>query len=421
MIVCVANIGSTSLKSSLIEIDDRFRQTALASADLERVTEPQESRFTATIGGVRQEQELISVEGYEQGLRYILSWYTGRNIIQSLASIDCVGFKCVLGERNGANHLTPGILAEMERFLFVAPVHNGPYLRGIEEFRRVLDVPLIGVFEPSFHYSVPEYRRFLGLPYQWHEFGIRTYGFHGASHRYLGACACSLLGINQARVISIHLGGSSSICAQKGGLSIDINQDFSPNSGLLQGTRVGHLDGTALLYAMQQLNLSIEEAQRAISYDAGLKSMAGLGTADMKTICTAAAAGDKRATMTRKLYVDGVRKCIGGYAAVLSGVDALIFGGGVGEGSPEIRQECLEGLEFMGIELDSSRNSRPLEGRSIISQESSPVTVAVARTDEAAVIAYFSAKAVQAGRDLRPEEMVFRLQEDDAGNKMSGR
>ena len=417
MIICVANIGSTSLKSALIEVDDNFRQTALASADLDRVTEPQQSRLTATIGGIRQAPESISVEGYEQALRFILSWYTEKSVITSLASIDCVGFKCVLGEHNGANHLTPEILAEMERYLFVAPVHNGPYLKGIEEFRKVLDVPLIGVFEPSFHYSVPEYRRFLGLPYEWHDLGIRTYGFHGASHRYLGACACRLLRNDQARVISIHLGGSSSICAQKAGLSFDINQAFSPNSGLLQGTRAGHLDGTALLYAMQQLNLSIEQAQTAISYDAGIKSMAGLGTEDMKTICTAAAAGNKRAQMTRELYVDGVRKCIGGYAAALSGVDAIIFGGGIGEASPEIRHQCLEGLEFMGVELDSVNNGRPWEGSAIISRESSPITVAVTRTDEAAVIAFFSAKAAQAGRDLRPEEMVFRLPGDDAGKK----
>jgi len=409
MIVCVANIGSTSLKSAILRIDANNHHVCLGEANLDRINEPGESQFTFYNGEQNAVTEMVQVQGYENGIHHILSWYVREKIISSIDSINCVGFKCVLGMRNGANQLTPDVLSEMRDFLFVAPVHNGPYLDGIEEFKKIVDVPLIGVFEPSFHHSIPEYRKYLGIPYEWHDLGIKKYGFHGASHRYLAAYAYKMMGHDQGRIITIHLGGSSSICAHKEGASFDVNQDFSPNSGLLQGTRTGHVDGTALLFAMNKLGLSVEQAQNEISYNGGLKSMAGVGTDDMRTIYEAADSGSERAQMAVDLYVDGVRKCIGAYAAAMGGVDFIVIGGGIGENSREIRRLCIRDLDFMDIYLDCDRNNDPAKSQGMISTESSPVPVSVAKSNEAAVIAYFACRVLQEGRDLEPAEMVFRL------------
>jgi acetate kinase len=351
----------------------------------------------------------VEVQGYGPGLAFILEWYLENGIISSVKDIDCIGFKCVLGKTNGANLLTPGILKEMEDLLFIAPVHNGPYLEGISELAKIIDAPMVGVFEPSFHFSVPEYRRYLGLPWEWHELGIQKYGFHGASHRFLAARAYQLLGSEEKRVVTVHLGGSSSICAHQDGRSVDINQDFSPNSGLLQGTRSGHIDGSALLYAMDRLGLSVREAQEEISHNAGIRSMAGLDTDDMRTITKAAGEGNHRAAMTVDLYIDGIRKTIGGYAAALGGLDALVLSGGIGENSAAIRDALTRNLEFMGIVIDPVRNENPPQGTGTISSACSRVKVAVIPTNEEAVVAWFAAEVVSTGRDLKPEEMIFRL------------
>jgi acetate kinase len=321
-----------------------------------------------------------------------------------------MGFKCVMGITNGANLLTPEILAEMEKFGFVAPAHNLPYLEAISEFKKVIDIPMVGVFEPSFHYSVPDYRRCLGLPRKWEALGVNKLGFHGASHRYLSASAYKLLRSDKGRVITVHLGGSSSICAVKDGESVDIDQHFSPNSGLLQGTRVGDADVTAVLFAMKHLDISIDQAQEELSYNSGLKGVADIGTEDFRSIRKEANNGNKRAKMALQLYIDGVKKHIGASATVLGGVDCIVFGGGIGENDPQIREQCLENMEFMGIFINKSSN-RQVQGKTaLISDEShSEVKVYVVPTNEELVVGYFTKKVVQKGRDLAPHEMNFIL------------
>jgi acetate kinase len=178
---------------------------------------------------------------------------------------------------------------------------------------------------------------------------------------------------------------------------------------VLQGTRSGDLDATAVLFAMRELGLSAEEAQDAISNSAGLKGMAGIGTDDCRTIEEAARSGNRRAQMTIDLYVDGVRKYIGAYATALGGVDCMVFGGGIGENGTEIRRRCLENMEFMGVKLDVPRNESCTGSEGMISADDSAVRVYVIPTNEEIVVAYFTKKVVELGRDLKPEEMVFRL------------
>ena len=412
MIIGIGNVGSTSLKSKIIDINDRNEIKVIGEANLDKIKTEGESNFVHSIGGETSVKEVINIVGFEEGIKYILNWYIKNGVISKPGDIEAMGFKCVMGETNGANNLTPEILDEMKKYIFVAPVHNLPYIETIGVFRKILDVPMVGVFEPSFHYSIPNFRRYSGLPWKWQELGIRKLGFHGSSHRYLSAAAFKLMGTEDINLITIHLGGSSSIAAIKDGKSIDTSMNFSPNSGLLQGTRIGDIDGTAMLFAMKELGLSIEEAQNEISNNAGLKGMAGIGIDDVKSILEAAGSGNERAKMAIELYIDGIRKYIGSFSTVLGGLDCIVFGGGIGEKSIYIREKCLENMEYMGIKLDLERNKESNGKQGLISSDysiDSKVKIYIVPTNEEVVVAYFTKRVVEEGRDLVPEEMIFRL------------
>jgi acetate kinase len=407
MIIGVGNLGSTSLKSKIFEIDAQDGIVALGEANLDCIKSPRESTFTTRIGNGPARKDSIDIVGFSAGIAHLLDWYVENGVVKALQQIEAIGFKTVMGVTNGANNLTPAILGEMEMYGFVAPIHNLPYVEAIAEFKKRLNVPMVGVFEPSFHYTLPEYRRYLGLPWEWNGLGIKRLGFHGASHRYLSAMAARAMGTSQFRLITAHLGGSSSLCAIEDGRSVDISTSFSPNSGVLQGNRCGDIDGTALLFAMKKLGLSPDEAQRAISNEGGLRGMAGLGTEDLRSILDAAETGNGRARMTVDLFCDGVRKHIAALAASMGGVDCIVVSGGIGENSAEIRSRCLERMEFMGVKLDARRNSVCRGEETLISTDDSPVTAMVIPTNEEMVVAYFTKKVVEYGRDLTPEEMVF--------------
>jgi acetate kinase len=342
----------------------------------------------------------------------ILDWYIKNGVIKQYRDIEAMGFKTILGETNGANLLTPKILDEMRRYSFVAPVHNMPYLEAIGEFKKVLgeDVPLVGVFEPSFHYSIPEYRRVMGFPWKWYkELGIKQNGFHGSSHRYMSALIYNLEHTEQLNLVTIHLGGSSSICAHKNGKSVDVSMKFSTDSGLLQGTRIGDCDGIGLLFAMKSLRLSVEEAQKEISSNGGLKGLAGIGTDDFREIMTASLAGNERCELAISAFIDGIRKYIGAFSAVLGGIDAIAFGGGIAEKNTDTRMKILENMEYMGIKLDPAKNEDFNGKQALISAPDSKAKIYITPTNEEIVVAYFVKKVVENGRDLTPAEMVFRM------------
>ncbi|MCG9479883.1 MAG: acetate kinase [Actinomycetia bacterium] len=413
MIIGIGNVGSTSLKSKIIDIDDQNNVKTLGQANLDKIKTEGQSNFSHSAGDEDTRKEVVEVCGFEDGIKLILDWYVANGVINKPQDIEAMGFKTILGVKNGANMLTPETLAEMKKFAFVAPVHNIPYIETIGIFDKILDVPMVGVFEPSFHYSIPEFRRYSGFPWEWYQqLGIKKNGFHGSSHRYLSAKAYQLEGTEDIRLVTIHLGGSSSMTALAGGKSVDTSMDFSPNSGLLQGTRVGDADATALLYAMKELGLTVEEAQEQISNNAGLKGTAGIGSDDMLEILAAAEQGNKRAKLAVDLYVDGIRKYIGSLATVLGGLDCMVFGGGIGEGNAYMRERILEDLEFMGIKLDLSRNKEVNGQLGLISSDysiDSKVKVYIIPTNEEVVVASFTKKVVELGRDLKPEEMLFRL------------
>lgn len=413
MIIGIGNVGSTSLKSKIIDIDDNNNITVLGEANLDKIKSEGESNFVHSVRDGASQKEVIDIVGFEAGVKLLLEWYVGNGVISNPRDIQAMGFKCVMGQTNGANNLTPDILDEMKKFYFVAPVHNIPYVETIGIFRKILDVPMVGVFEPSFHYSIPEFRRYCGFPWEWHsKLGIKKLGFHGSSHRYLSAMAYKLMGTENINLITIHLGGSSSMAAIKDGKVMDVSMSFSPNSGLLQGTRVGDIDGTALLFAMKELGLTVDQAQDQISNNAGIKGMAGLGTDDVKTILDASQEGNERAKMTIDLFVDGIRKYIGSFSTVLGGIDCMIFGGGIGEKSQYIREKCLDDMEYMGLKLDLEKNKEINGKQGLISSDysiDSKAKIYIVPTNEEVVVAYFTKRVVEEGRDLKAEEMVFRI------------
>ena len=255
---------------------------------------------------------------------------------------------------------------------------------------------------------MPEFRRALGLPWSWHETGARRLGFHGASHRYLAAAAIKAMGSERMRLVTAHLGGSSSLCAIRDGRSVDISTAFSPNSGVLQGTRSGDVDGTAVLFAMKELGLTVDQAQEQISNDAGLLGIAGIGTDDLRAIEEAAEQGntpraDRRGPLRRRHPQAHRRLRDGARRPGLSRVRRRHR-----RERPEIRQAALKGLEFMGIRLDLERNKVRGE-QALISAADSAVKVWVIPTNEEVVVASFTKRVVELGRDLTPEEMTFRL------------
>jgi acetate kinase len=410
MNILVCNVGSTSLKSKLFVFSAEGEAEPAGEANIDRINSNEISTFSYRVGNGEKQKKPLEISGLKNGIEFLLRWYSENEIFSDSLGIDAIGFKCVMGKTNGANLLTPAIIDEMRKYGFVAPAHNLPYIEAIEIFKSVIDVPLVGVFEPSFHYSLPDYKRYLGIPWEWHSLGIKKLGFHGASHRYLDAAASKMFGLKNGKIITLHLGGSSSICAIRNGLSVDINQQFSPNSGLLQGTRVGDTDVTSVLFAMNELGISVVEAQDMLSFGSGLKSMAGLGTEDCKTIEEAAKNGNERAQMSLDLYIDGIRKDIGGFATVLGGVDCIVFSGGTGENSPYIREKCLENLDFMGIVLDDELNRKTIGKGAIISDiKKSRVKISVIPTNEELVVAGFTKQVVEMGRDLLPHEMQFQF------------
>lgn len=356
MNILVPNLGSTSLKYQLLEMP---AETVLARGRLERVSD------------------------YREAIRQI---DTGRH------AVDAVAFKTVLaGEKyRGTFLIDDGVLAALEEYLPAAPAHNAIYLTGIRAFRETLPgVPLVAAFETEFHATMPEYAVRYGVPADWREkFGIRRYGFHGASHEYVSRRVPEILGTSaeKLRLVSCHLGGSSSMCAILGGRSVDTTMGFSPQSGLENATRHGELDVFAVLYMMERNGWTIDEVRRQLARTGGLAGLSGIPGGDVRDIEAAARQGNRDAALALDVFVYQVKKTIGAYAAAMGGLDAIAFTGGIGENAPGLRAACCGGLEFLGIRLDARRNQEGAGDR-VISADDSAVKVVVLTTNEELVVA----------------------------------
>jgi acetate kinase len=352
MNILVPNLGSTSLKYQILGMPS---EDVLARGRVERVRDYREAIATIATGGTRV--DAVALKAVHAGPRY-----------------------------RGTFVVDAGVVAAMEEYLCAAPAHNAIYLTAIRAFQESMPgVPLVAAFEPEFHGTMPEYARLYGVPQQWLEDGVAKYGFHGASHRYIAERVTAMLG-REVRLVSCHLGGSSSMCAVDRGRSVDTTMGFSPQSGLENATRHGDLDVFAVLFMMERHGWSIEEVRRQLARGGGLAGISGVEGGDVRDLEQAAANGNRCAALALDVFVYEVKKTIGAYAAAMGGVDAVAFTGGIGENSPRLRGACCAGLEFLGIHLDRERNENG-SGDRAISPEGAPVTVLALTTNEELVVA----------------------------------
>ncbi len=314
--------------------------------------------------------------------------------------MHAVGFKAVHGgpRYRGAYRVDDDLLGAMREFLPAAALHNRIYLGAMETFRRLRpDLPLVAVFETGFHRTMPEAAATYGVPRAWAgEHGVRKYGFHGASHRYISERTPEFLNraANELRLISCHLGGSSSVCAVRHGRSVDTTMGFSPQSGVENATRPGDLDSFAVLYMMEQLDLSIEQMREELVAHGGLAGISGIAGGDVRDIQEASERGDHDATLALETFAYGVKKTIGAFAAAMGGLDAVAFTGGIGERSAPLRALCCENLEFLGVRLDPVQNVFG-DGDRTISAAGWPVSVVVLATNEELVVARETVKLLE--------------------------
>ena len=356
MKILVPNLGSTSLKYQVLEMPG---ERVLARGRMERVSDYGEA--------VRQLHEEAS-------------------------GIDAVAFKAVHAgpEYCGTYRIDDGVVAAMQKFLDAAPVHNAIYLEAIRAFQREWpEVPLIAAFETEFHRTMPTQARLYGVPREWRVAdGIERYGFHGASHQFIAGRAPEFLGrgAEDFRLISCHLGGSSSICAIRDGYSVDTTMGFSPQSGLENATRHGDLDVFAVLSMMDRHGWDTAEVRRQLARESGLAGLSGVPGGDVRDIEEAERAGSDDARLALDVFTYEVRKTIGAYAAAMGGLDAIVFTGGIGENSVATRTLCCDGLGFLGIELDAERNEQG-RGDRLISPGGAGVQVMVLATNEEVVVA----------------------------------
>jgi len=388
MKVLIANIGSTSFKYRLFEMEG---ERTLAKGQAERVGQP---------GSAFQD--------YDSAIRTCLEQITqSGGPLESLAGLDAVGFKAVhAGPLTGACLVDNRVLDAMEEFSFQAPAHNPPYLSAIRAFQRVTpDLPLVVLFETAFFDSMDEAATTYAVPRSWREqLGVRRYGFHGASHRAASERALALLRKPDLRHISCHLGGSSSVAAMRAGVAVDTSFGMSPQSGLPQNNRSGDLDPFAVLFAMKRLGLSVDETARVLANDAGLAGISG-GTGDIRDLTAAAARGDPRAQLALDVFVRSVRHYIGAFLVELGGIDILTFSGGIGENSAEVRAAVCAGLAAFGIALDPDRN-RAIPGDGRISTPDSPAAVYVVPAEEERIVARAVAAVIRSHNKGRAEPLA---------------
>jgi len=382
--ILVANIGSTSLKWRLFDFSNNAERL-LHKGGFERVTD------------------------YSKAIENCLAELKQTNAIASESELSAVGFKTVIAKNvTGCVRLDERVLQAMTDYNGLAPAHNPPYITGIKLFaQRMPSVPLIALFETAFHQFAPEASQRYAVPDSWLNIGVRRWGFHGASHKFIAERSAELLCrpdvaerarqlyVNNGaakisgvplRVISCHLGGSSSVTGILNGASIGTSMGMSPQSGLPQNNRVGDLDAEALPYAVKTLGISVEEAQLQLTKEGGLKGLSGLSN-DIRDIGDAAQKCNAKAKLALDAYVASTRHWIGSYFLQLNGADAIVFTAGIGENRAELRAAICANLENLGIKLDEAKNNSARATEAIISAANSTVKILVIPTNEELVVA----------------------------------
>lgn len=394
MKILVANLGSTSFKYRLFDME---QEEQLARGGIDRIGEDADSTCVAEIGEHRSEKQQ-RIADHAEAVQMCLSQLTDADsgCIDSVKDVAGIGFKAVFaGKLSGVRLVNDELLTGMENLADVAPAHNPPYVRAMRQLQASFpEIPLVAALETAFHETIlPEYRTY-AVPYEWVEkYEIRRWGFHGASHRFIGTRMAQLLSNENAKVISCHLGGSSSICAMRGGVSQSTSMGMTPQSGLPQNNRVGDFDPYALRLLKRLSGKDYDTLLDEMSSKGGLLGISGVSN-DCRDIEEAAAAGNERAQLAINVYCADIKRYIGQYLAVLNGADAIVFTGGIGENGREIREQVCANMGYAGIELDLERNASA-KGEAILSSDDSKVQVWTVPTNEELVVARQTAEVIR--------------------------
>lgn len=390
MKVIVLNCGSSSIKYQLFEMPSK---AVLAKGLVDKI-----GLKGSAIKHKRNDGVEAKLEGeildHQAGIQYLLGILVSEKYgsIKNIEEIDAVGHRVVhAGEKfSGSVFITEEVIDALEECVDLAPLHNPPNLKGIYAMKELLpEVPQVGVFDTAFHQTMPPQAYLYGIPYSLYEkYKIRRYGFHGTSHKYVSKRACEILGLDyeNQKIVTCHLGNGASMAAIKDGKSVDTSMGMTPIEGLIMGTRCGDLDVGALLYIADKEETSIQNTSTLVNKFSGMIGVSGVSS-DMRDIEAAADGGNERAKVALEMYQYRVRKYIGAYAAAMGGVDVIVFAGGIGENDTLTRTKSLEGLEFLGLEVDREKSLNSRGKEEVISTPNSRIKIIVVPTDEELMIA----------------------------------
>ncbi len=396
MLILVANLGSTSFKYRLLDMSN---ERTLARGGVERIGDSL-SRSVVTIGDWTDVRE-TPVPNHGVAVKACLDQLTDptHGVLKSTSDVAAIGFKAVHGGRlSGVFRVDDDVLAAMAEMNEAAPAHNPPYIAAMKTMReQIVGIPLVAAFETAFHQTIPESRKTYAIPYEWTEsMHIKKWGFHGASHRYIATRSAELMERTDARVISCHLGGSSSLTAIKAGKSVMTTMGMTPQTGLPQNNRVGDFDPFALPLIVARTGKTLDQILSEMSSRGGLLGISGK-SGDMRDLEAGAAAGDHRCQLALDVYSEEIRRHLGGMLVALGGADAIVFTGGIGENGASTRAAVCRDLTELGIVADSQKNDA-LRGESTFHADSSRVQLWVIPTNEELIVARQCAELLKSNR-----------------------
>jgi acetate kinase len=390
MKILVLNCGSSSIKYQFFALDDN---RLIAKGIVEKI-----GMKGSFLKHEKENGQKVMFEGeildHKIGIEYILGVLSSakHGCITKLDEISAVGHRVVHGGEffTESKLVNEEVIQALERYTELAPLHNPPNLKGIYGIQSLIPtIPQVAVFDTAFHTTMPNYAYMYAIPFAlYKKYGIRRYGFHGTSHRYVYARACEILGVKaqDLKIVTCHLGNGASICAIKDGISVDTSMGFTPVEGLIMGSRSGDIDMGAVTYIMDKEKIGTKSASILFNKHSGLLGISGTSS-DMREIREASNKGDERSMLAIKMFDYRIKKYIGAYAAAMGGIDLLIFTGGIGENSDQTRSGVCEGMEFLGIELDEQINTGLRSKETTISKKDSKVKVMVIPTNEELMIA----------------------------------
>ena len=389
MKILVLNCGSSSIKYALYNMDDN---SVMTSGGAERVG--LDGAFVKVkLANGEKKQIMHDIPEHTEGVKFIFSLLTDPEIgvIKSLDEIDAVGHRMVHGGEKFAESviITPEVIEAFEAVSDLAPLHNPANMKGVNAVSELMPgLPQVGVFDTAFHQTMPAKAYMYAVPWELYEkYGVRRYGFHGTSHRYVSKRACEYLGIPQqgCKMVTAHIGNGGSLAAVVDGKCVDTSMGLTPLEGVMMGTRSGDIDGGAVTFIQKKLGLDADGISNLLNKKSGVQGLCGFS--DMRDVESAAKSGDQKALVAQESYFYRIKKYIGAYAAAMGGIDVLVFTAGVGENQSIMREMSCEGLEFMGIKIDKDVNNQIHGKEAIISTPDSKVKVVVIPTDEELMIA----------------------------------